>query len=268
MEYFEGLKIRGLSFLWVEHTRAKGNVEGGGGMKMHIQPGVEIIYVTDGKIDITTDGNTETAHTGEAAMIFPFQPHGYKKYEGSEFIRFDLDSSLAFDFFNTNRNCVGTRTVFKASKVTETIVKENFVNKAASSQFTVQSFLYSSLADFTRQVDMISKKESDNILVKTIDYIRSNKEKPLKMCTVAKALGYSESYFSYAINKTSGLGFNSLLAMIRTENAKTLLRESNKTILEIIFECGFGSERSFYRQFSSTVGQSPLQYRKSVLQDK
>ena len=265
MEYFEGLKIRGLLFLWREHTRAIGNVEGESGMQMHIQPGVEIIYVTDGKIDITTNGTTETAHTGEAALIFPFQPHGYKKYEGSEFIRFDFDSSLAFDFFNANYNSVGTRSIFKASHATGTIVKENFVNKSSASRFTVQSFLYSAIADFTEQVELVPKRDSESILVKTIDYIRNNKAEPLKMSTVAKALGYSESYFSYAINKSAGLGFNALLAMIRIDSAKILLCESNKTILEILLECGFGSERSFYRQFKDIVGESPLKYRNQLI---
>ena len=92
--------------------------------------------------------------------------------------------------------------------------------------------------------------------------------KKLDMVSVAKELGYSKSHFSRAINKPTGLSFNALVAMIRVESAKKLIRDTGKTILEIVIECGFGSERSFYRQFSSTVGQSPLQYRKSVLQDK
>ena len=88
-------------------------------------------------------------------------------------------------------------------------------------------------------------------------------EKPLQMSAVAKTLGYSESYFSRAINKTAGFGFNTLLATMRIENAKKLLRETEKTILDIIIECGFGSERSFYRQFKEMTGISPLKYRNS-----
>ena len=95
-------------------------------------------------------------------------------------------------------------------------------------------------------------------------YIRSNMEKDLEMDGVAKALGYSYSYFSRAINKIAGFGFNALLAMIRIEKAKRLLRETTKTILEIVIECGFGSERSFYRQFKETTGVSPLRYRSNT----
>ena len=84
------------------------------------------------------------------------------------------------------------------------------------------------------------------------------------MKNVAKALGYSESYFSRAINKTAGFGFNTLLAMIRIESAKKLLLETKKSIVEIVIECGFGSERSFYRQFKDMTGVSPLRYRSNT----
>ena len=54
------------------------------------------------------------------------------------------------------------------------------------------------------------------------------------------------------------------LKTIRIESAKKLLRETQKTMLEIIAECGFGSDRSFYRQFKEAVGESPYKYRTAV----
>ena len=139
-----------------------------------------------------------------------------------------------------------------------------FVGKKECSKLSVQSFLYSILSDFTSQINIVDKTESDILLVRAIDYMKKNKSRNLKMSSVAKALGYSGSHFSHAINKTAGLGFNTLLAMIRVESSKQLLRETNKTILEIILECGFGSERSFYRQFKEMTGESPLKYRANI----
>ena len=261
MNFFEGFKSNKQLFEWKEHTKANRNVKGGAGVEIHIHPSVEIIFGTDGKIDINVGGATEIAHTGEAALIFPFQPHGYKKYGGSEFIRFAFDSSLASDFFNRNGNAVGETTVFKTSESTRFLAESHFVNKKDADRFAVQSFLYSALSDFTSQINIVEKTESDTLLVKAIDYVKINQAKDLKMSNVAKALGYSGSHFSYAINKTAGFGFNTLIAMIRIESAKQLLRETDKTILEIILECGFGSERSFYRQFKEMTGESPLKYR-------
>ena len=262
MRYFEGLKAQNSLFLCSLHTRKKRNVMACS-LEMHIQPSIEMICVTDGIFDIHINGTTEKIHTGEAAIIFPFQPHGYERYEGSEYVRFDFDQSLARDFFHTKNNKIGKSAVFKLSDVTKLIIENNFVKSSGYSRMGIQALLYSSLNDFTNQIELISINKDDNILIRAINYIKNNMEKPLQMKSVAKALGYSESYFSRAINKTAGFGFNTLLSMIRIEHAKTLLRESEKTTFDIVIECGFGSERSFYRQFKENVGESPLKYRTS-----
>ena len=226
MQLFEGLKVRDSLFCWREHTKANRNVMHGRGVGIHIQPSIEIIFVTDGKIDVELGGKTETAYTNEAVLIFPFQPHAYKKHGGSEFIRFDFDASLASDFFNCNGNSVGETAVFKTSECSQFLLKSIFVNKSTADKFSVQSFLYSILSDFTRQVKIVEKTEGDTILAQAIDYVKRNKQNELKMSSVAKALGYSASHFSYSINKTAGFGFNTLLAMIRVESAKQLLLET------------------------------------------
>ena len=100
MRYFEGLKEKKIPFSYVEHTKAKNNVMACT-LETHIQPGIELIYVTDGIFDIHINGRCERINTGAAVLIFPFQPHGYQRYEGSEYIRFDFDQSLARDFFTS-----------------------------------------------------------------------------------------------------------------------------------------------------------------------
>ena len=233
-------------------------------MAMHIQPGIEMVYVIDGKFDFHINKRVETVHSGEIGIVFPFQPHGYQRYEGSEYVRFDFETELAGDFFNLKHDVIGERAVFSASEVTAFTINKHFIESENHSRLSVQNMLYSALSDFMNQVKLVPIKKNDNVLIKAINYIRENIDKPLQMNTVAKVLGYSDSYFSRAINKTTGFGFNTLLAMIRTESAKKLLRKNKKTILEIVLECGFGSERSFYRQFKNITGLSPLKYRNSL----
>lgn len=260
MQYFEGLKENNTLFLCVEHTRALRNAMACT-LETHIQPGIEMIYVTDGRFDLHINGRTETINTGEIGIVFPFQPHGYERYDGSDYIRFDFDTELAADFFSKNHDKIGEKAVFKANEVTAYTIEKNFIETKKHSKLSAQNLIYSVLLDFTDQVKLVPIKKDNNVLIKAITYIKEYKENPLQMKSVAKALGYSESYFSRAINKTAGFGFNTLLAMIRIESAKKLLLETKKSILEIVIECGFGSERSFYRQFKDAMGVSPLKYR-------
>ena len=61
------------------------------------------------------------------------------------------------------------------------------------------------------------------------------------------------------------MNFSTLLSMIRLDEAKTLLKNTKRSVLEISMECGFGSERAFYRQFKAISGISPNDYRKNYV---
>ncbi len=50
---------------------------------------------------------------------------------------------------------------------------------------------------------------------------------------------------------------------MRLSKAKSLLRETNKTVEEIAFDCGFSSANYFGLIFKKEVGMSPLNYKKT-----
>ena len=89
-----------------------------------------------------------------------------------------------------------------------------------------------------------------------------HKREQISVADVANAIGYNEKYISRFINKASSLSFTTLLATLRMDDAKSMLIETDKTMLEIAMDCGFGSERTFYRYFQALVGTSPKNYRK------
>jgi transcriptional regulator GlxA family with amidase domain len=51
------------------------------------------------------------------------------------------------------------------------------------------------------------------------------------------------------------------LTRLRMERAKTLLRETGIKIIDIAFECGFGSSQYFANTFKQTTGLTPSEYR-------
>ncbi|NOU36824.1 MAG: helix-turn-helix transcriptional regulator [Kiritimatiellaceae bacterium] len=51
------------------------------------------------------------------------------------------------------------------------------------------------------------------------------------------------------------------LSRLRMERAKTLLRETNIKIIDIAFECGFGSSQYFANIFKHATGMTPSDYR-------
>ena len=201
----------------------------------------------------------------QAAMILPFHPHTYRADANTEYLRCNFATSLIPDFFNTLDNRVGERTVFNTHATTVFQFKKKILEDDRLSLWSIRAFLYSALDDYLSQIPLCKSETDNNILSLAISYMLAHKKEPLTIEKVARAIGYSRSHLSFCINKAAGMNFSTLLSMIRLDEAKTLLKNTKNSILEISMECGFGSERSFYRQFKAISGISPKDYRKNYV---
>ena len=76
---------------------------------------------------------------------------------------------------------------------------------------------------------------------------------------------------SQLINKGFGQSFIDYVNTHRIDRAKEMLineRYRELTVLEILLECGFNSKSAFNSAFKKYTGQSPVQYKKSVITPK
>ncbi|MEI6338788.1 MAG: PocR ligand-binding domain-containing protein [Verrucomicrobiota bacterium] len=87
------------------------------------------------------------------------------------------------------------------------------------------------------------------------------RESDLRLSDAATAAGISVAHFSHVFHKETGVPFTSYVQSRRIEEAKRLLAETDQTITEICFECGFNSLTHFNRVFRRGEGCSPRQYR-------
>lgn len=96
------------------------------------------------------------------------------------------------------------------------------------------------------------------------NFIHDNYSKPLSVESVARKFFFTANYFSRIFHQALGVGFNAYLSCFRVDKAKEMLRETDLSIAEIAFLCGFGSLSQFNRVFRSVNGSSPRDFRKSV----
>ena len=93
------------------------------------------------------------------------------------------------------------------------------------------------------------------------DYIRQHYRKDLNLCCIAGYLGLSESYTSRIFNKYMGMNIPAYINQIRIEQAKELLKNTNKKIYEIAQETGYISATSFQIAFKKQEGITPIEFR-------
>ncbi len=88
----------------------------------------------------------------------------------------------------------------------------------------------------------------------------------LTLATVAEALQISAHQLSELINTEYRVSFSRFVREHRIQAARVLLKEQPRaSILSISMEVGFKSQSNFYAAFKEITGQSPGNYRKSVL---
>ena len=109
---------------------------------------------------------------------------------------------------------------------------------------------------------MESVNAPDRILA-VQNYIHENFSMPLSVESVAKKFFFSANYFSRIFRKEIGVGFNAYLNCYRVDKAREMLEETELSVGEIAFICGFGSISQFNRVFKSVAGISPRTFRNS-----
>lgn len=230
---------------------------------MHIHQFVELTLVLDGELSVTVGGSEETAKPGEFILIFPFQMHKYSSKRVNKFVIYTFSPSLISDYLTLIKGKIGNKSVFKADESTYELFKSRFIKSEDYSLYSIRSCLYAMLSDFSKQVELCDANIENGPLEKMVAYMNENYTLPISLKDVAKEIGYSANYLSHCIKKRFSFGYPTLLSCIRIERAKTLLSETKKSSLEIAFECGFGSERNFNRQFKNITGLTAKSYKKS-----
>lgn len=81
--------------------------------------------------------------------------------------------------------------------------------------------------------------------------------------SLIKRLGTSKDLFVKGFQYCFGMSFHMFIVKIRLKEAMILLEESDLSIEEISEKVGFGSVRTFQRQFQSKYNTSPKDYRKA-----
>ena len=261
MRYYASNEEEYARFRYKEHLDKYAN-NGELFMPQHIHRSAEILYVTKGLIRLgVTTRSEEVITPGYAALVFPYQPHNYFREAGTEYFRFNFSPSLAKSFFKTSNTLIGTSSVFKVDEETIAPTLRLIHEREKIKELKIKSFVYSFLADFENQISLCEQASGEDFFSKALLFMNENKMRELTIGEVAKNAGCCQKSLSRAINTISGMNFTSLLSTLRVDDAISLLLDTDMTILDIAMQCGFGSERNFYRHFKKNTGLSPNEYR-------
>lgn len=114
-----------------------------------------------------------------------------------------------------------------------------------------------------KQVQVSNLADEEN--KKVLEYLATHYMNPdLSMELMQKDLGMSEAKISACIKNTTGSNFKKYINRIRIDEAKRLLMETDRQIMEIAYLVGYNNVTHFNRVFKETEDLSPNEFRKSL----
>jgi AraC-like DNA-binding protein len=97
------------------------------------------------------------------------------------------------------------------------------------------------------------------------DFVSKNYHRKIYLKEVAALTNLSEQSFSRFFSKIMGRSFFVFLNEFRINMAVRLLLDTDNSVSQIGYSCGYESLPFFYKQFKKLKRSSPLAYRKSYL---
>ncbi|OUO26989.1 hypothetical protein B5F86_10115 [Lachnoclostridium sp. An298] len=104
---------------------------------------------------------------------------------------------------------------------------------------------------------------TDGMIQNAIRFIQQNVCEHITVTDVAEHVGFSRSYFSTYFKKELGFSVNAFIMRCKMEEAKQLLKYTDKSVSVISSYLCFSSQSHFQSAFKKQYGMTPLQYRKN-----
>lgn len=106
------------------------------------------------------------------------------------------------------------------------------------------------------------EKVSNIYINKAISYIHKNYQNPITVQEIADFLALNRSYLTELFLKTVHFSPQQFLMKFRMTKATEFLTDTNLSIGNIAYSCGYSNSFSFSKAFRKVTGVSPSQYRK------
>jgi len=233
-------------------------------MPSHFHTCFEMIYAMKGDTVFQLDDESMCLKEGEMSLFMPNQIHSFTVPTDALLWVCVFSGNLVETFCSETENRRYLHPVFRPSQALVDFLPEE-PDVKFESPYLLQAFLYRLCHEFYQQelpFVTVPNMDSDSIH-KIMSYITLHYNEDISLDTLAKTFGLNRNYISGLISRTTRQNFRAYLNGYRLEKAKELLRNTDLSVTEIAYECGFNNIRTFNRTFMGSEKVTPMEYRRS-----
>ena len=256
---------------------------------LHIHPEFELVYIKEGYGKRIIGDHIDDFEAGDLVFLSPNLPHVWQcdrifyqqpsVLSTTIYVLHFCPDALGSDFFDipdlyTLRKLFknGEKGVLIKGKLKQEIVDDLFALYKLKGMRRIILFLEMLLkiseseetellsSIFYNNPYRINNRERFELLY---SYILHNFKLQIKIEDIAAKLNMTQTSLCRYYKKQTGKTLVSFINEIRIKYACSLLRKTDKTIMEICFESGFNNVSYFNRQFKVVMNLTPLEYKQA-----
>ena len=226
-----------------------------------------LFYICDGRLSVTSGGQTMVASAGQAGFLNCHEPHEYHTIGNTEFVWLHLDGSNTADFY---QQAVWAHGGFVFDSPYAQEIKNGiyeiifaFRNEQPFSEVRLSHKIYGLLAAAVDTNKPENERSAKNDPVAAAMYfIRQQYMNPITLNDVAAYANMSLYHFSRLFKRDCGYSPHEYIILTRLNRAKHLLKTTDLAIKVIAQKVGYQKVSSFTNAFTARVGISPTLFRK------
>ena len=226
-----------------------------------------LFYICDGRLSVTSGGQTMVASAGQAGFLNCHEPHEYHTIGNTEFVWLHLDGSNTADFY---QQAVWAHGGFVFDTPYAQEIKNGiyeiifaFRNEQPFSEVRLSHKIYGLLAAAVDTNKPENERSAKNDPVAAAMYfIRQQYMNPITLNDVAAYANMSLYHFSRLFKRDCGYSPHEYIILTRLNRAKHLLKTTDLASKVSAQKVGYQNVSSFTNAFTARVGISPTLFRK------
>lgn len=241
----------------------------------HLHRQAELIVVLDGTLTVTVEQRTYTLPAGEGVLVFPNRIHSLNTEKSSRILLCIFDSDFCHSFRPLFRDNA-VKPVFHMDQLSphSHVALEGLLNltgefkRGADIPESVilhsQGYLTLLLTDIFDALSLGSQSEYTDLELEQqlLLYIDSHYTDNLTLTLLSREFGVSPFRLSRIFSEKLYISFPQYVNSRRLEYAADLLTDTSLSVTRIALDAGFGSTRTFFREFRKRYGSTPGEYRR------
>ena len=143
-------------------------------------------------------------------------------------------------------------------------LSDSYIQKCEllNSMERIHNLQYHMVFDYTERVETLRLgKAPSKLALEVVNYVHHHLSEPINTEQLAKSLFMSRSHLSTRFKAETGETLVDFILKEKTEEAKRLLRYTDKSLSAITIYLGFSSQSHFTRVFRKYTGSAPKEYR-------